>query len=127
MKTNQTGPHDIDQYIAAFPPATQEIFEKIRAAIREAAPGVEEAISYQMPGFRLNGDFLVYIGAYRRHIGLYPAPVGAAELAGRMRPYESGKTTLRFPLTQPIPYDLIRDIVALRVREQAERAAQKKG
>jgi uncharacterized protein YdhG (YjbR/CyaY superfamily) len=127
MSTNKLAPATVDAYIAAFPPPTQEIFEKIRAAIREAAPGVEEVISYQMPGFRLHGDFLVYIGAYRRHIGLYPAPVGNPELAGRMRPYESGKATLRFPLTQPIPYDLIRDIVALRVSEQAERAAQRKG
>jgi uncharacterized protein YdhG (YjbR/CyaY superfamily) len=122
MTAERPGPKTIDEYIAALPPHVQAIMEQIRATIREAAPGVDEVISYKMPGFRLNGDFLIYIGAYKKHVGLYPAPVGVNELEERLSTYTSGKATLRFPLDRPIPYDLIRDIVALRVNEQVARA-----
>lgn len=61
----------IDEYIATFPKNIQIILEELRQAIRDAAPNAEEAISYQMPAFKLNGN-LVYFGAFKNHIGFYP-------------------------------------------------------
>lgn len=111
----------IDEYIAGFPADIQEILQKIRQTIREAAPDAQETIKYAMPTFTLNGN-LVYFGAYKEHIGFYPPVEGIEELAN----YEVGRGTIRFPLNQPIPYDLITKITKQRVQENAEKAAAKK-
>ena len=119
----------IDEYIAGFPKDIQEILEKIRGTIRKAAPDAEEAISYNMPTFRLNG-YLIYFAAYKEHVAIYPAPRGNEEFKEELASYEGGKGTVRFPLHKPIPFDLIRRIVKFRVKvNQArieERAKKKK-
>jgi uncharacterized protein YdhG (YjbR/CyaY superfamily) len=101
-------PENMDEYIAGFPENMQEILEKIRLTIRKAAPEAVETIKYDMPTFTLKGN-LVYFSAFKNHIGFYPPISGS----------------LRFPLDQPIPYDLIRRIVAVRVKENLEKAEAK--
>jgi uncharacterized protein YdhG (YjbR/CyaY superfamily) len=125
MRTNPTAPQDIDEYIAGFPPEVQEILEKIRLIIRKAAPATEETISYKMPTFTLNGTYLIYFAAYKKHVSLYPAPIGHAEFQEELSAYESGKGTARFPLDKPIPFDLISKIVKFRVKENLARAEAK--
>lgn len=97
---------------------------EIRTTIRNAAPEAEERISYQIPTFRLKGT-LVSFAAFKRHIGLYPAPEGAARFNKRLAPYRAGKASVRFPLDKPIPFDLITEIVKLRVRDNLRRAEAK--
>jgi uncharacterized protein YdhG (YjbR/CyaY superfamily) len=75
MKTKQTAPQNIDDYIAGFPNDVQDILEKIRITIRKAAPAAKEAIKYQIPTFTMKGN-LVHFAAYKNHIGFYPAPLG---------------------------------------------------
>jgi len=124
MKTNQTAPKTIDEYIAAFPNDVQDILEKIRMTIRKAAPEAEETISYQMPTFTLKGHYLVYFAAFKKHIGFYPAPIGNAEFEQELSVYGAGKGTVKFPLDQPIPFDLISKIVKFRAKENLERTAK---
>ncbi len=126
MRTNQTAPKNIDEYIAAFSNDVQEILEKIRMTIREAAPDAEETMSYQMPTFTLQGKYLVYFAAYKKHVGLYPAPIGNEEFEEELSVYATGKGTLRFPFDKPIPFDLISKIVKFRVKEYLERAEAKR-
>lgn len=121
MRTNQTPPGSIDEYIAGFPNDVQEILEKIRMTIRKAAPDAEETIRYQMPTFTLKGN-LVHFAAYKRHIGLYPAPRGIEKLKKELSVYEGGKGSVRLPLDEPIPLDLISKIVKVRAKENMERA-----
>jgi len=125
MKTKQTAPKNIDEYIAAFPNDVQEILEKIRMTIKKAAPTAEETISYEMPTFNLKGQYLIYFAAYKKHIGLYPVPTGDAEFNEEISIYQTGKGTLQFPLDKPIPYKLISKIVKLKVKENLARAAAK--
>ena len=114
----------IDEYIGAFPKDIQFILEKIRKTIRRAAPEAFEAISYQMPTFKLNGN-LVHFAAYKNHIGFYPVPSGIEAFKGELAPYIAGKGTLRFPLDKPIPYHLIEKVVMFRVKEnQAKKIIQ---
>ena len=115
----------IDAYIAGFPIEVQVTLEKIRATIRDAAPGAEEAISYQIPTFKLKGN-LVHFAAYKNHIGFYPTSSGIENFKRELSAYESSKGAIRFPIDQPIPYDLIHKIVEFRVKENLERAAAKK-
>ena len=95
---------------------------QIRAIIREEAPDAIEAISYQMPTFKLTGN-LVHFAAFKHHIGFYPTPSGTEKFQKEISPYQSGKGSIQFPLKQPIPYELIRKIVRFRVAESREQAA----
>ena len=124
MQTDHTRPKTINEYIAGFPQDIQAILEQIRSTIREAAPGAEEAIKYQMPTFTLNGN-LVHFAAFKQHIGLYPTPSGIEQFKEELSHYAGAKGSVRFPLDQPIPFDLIRKIVQFRVQENVERAAAK--
>jgi len=116
MNTNPATPKDIDEYIARFPPHIQEILQKIRMTIHEAAPQAQETISYQMPTFTLKGN-LVHFAAFKNHIGFYPTPTGTEKFQEELSVYKGGKGSIRFPLDRPIPYDLIRRIVEFRVKE----------
>jgi len=115
MKNSQTSVGSIDEYIAAFPAEIQETLQNIRQVIRDAAPEASEAISYQMPTFKLNGN-LVHFAAFKDHIGFFPTPSGV-EAYPELMQYKTGKGTLQFPLDQPIPYELIRRVVKFRVLE----------
>jgi uncharacterized protein YdhG (YjbR/CyaY superfamily) len=125
MKTKQTAPKTIDEYIAGFPKDVQEILEKIRRTIRKAAPDADETISYLMPTFNLNGKYLVYFAGYKKHIGFYGAPRVNPEFDEDLSVYQTGKGTLQFPLDKPIPFDLISKIVKLRVKENLAKAEAK--
>jgi uncharacterized protein YdhG (YjbR/CyaY superfamily) len=116
MKSNSTTTKTIDEYIAGFPPGIQEILEKIRAVIRSEASEAQETINYQMPTFVLNGN-LVHFAAFKNHIGFYPTPSGIEKFQKEVSKYKNAKGSVQFPLDQPIPYDLIREIVKFRVKE----------
>ena len=121
MRTGQTAPKTIDEYIAGFPQEVQEILEKVRRTIRKAAPDAEETIKYQMPTFTLEGN-LVHFAAFKKHIGFYPVPSGIEKFKKELSVYEGGKGSVRFPLDKPIPFGLISRIVKFRVKENLERA-----
>ena len=118
-------PQDIDAYIAGFPEDVQAKLEKLRATIHQAAPGAQEKISYQMPTFFLEGN-LVHFAAYKNHIGFYPTPSGIEQFKDALSVYKSAKGSVQFPLDQPIPYELVGEIVAFRVDENLAKAAAKR-
>ena len=93
--------------------------------IRKAAPDAQEAISYRIPAFTLNGA-LVYFAAFKKHIGFYPPVKGDARLEKAIAAYAGPKGNLQFPLDRPIPYDLIEKIVKLRMRQNLAQAAAKR-
>lgn len=107
----------IDEYIGTFPKEVQIRLEKMRQTIRKAAPQAVEAISYQMPTFKLNGTNLVHFAGYQRHIGFYPVPSGVAAFRKELSPYVQGKGSIQFPLDRPLPYELVKKIVAFRLKE----------
>lgn len=117
-------PADIDEYIASHGPDVQAILQRIRTTIRDAAPDAREVISYRMPAFKQHG-VLVYFAAFKHHIGLYPPVSGDANLEQDLAPYAGPKGNLRFPLDQPMRYDLIERITMFRVDQDAAKAALK--
>lgn len=119
---------NIDEYIANFPEATQKYLHQIRATIHAAAPEAEEKISYQMPAFFWKG-ILVYFAGYKNHIGFYPTGSGIEAFKDDLSGYVTSKGTVRFPLDQPLPLDLIERMVRFRRAEnekKAEARTQKK-
>jgi uncharacterized protein YdhG (YjbR/CyaY superfamily) len=113
---NKKAVHTIDDYIAHYPKNIQEILEGLRQAIRETAPDAKEVISYQMPAFKQNG-ILVWFGAFKNHIGFFPKASAIEAFKNRLAPYQISKGTVRFPLNEPLPFDLIKEIVKFRVKE----------
>jgi len=113
----------IDEYIRTFPPEIQTILEKMRQVIREAAPEATEAISYQMPTFKLKGKNLVHFAAWKTHIGFYPQPSGIEAFQTELAPYERAKGSVQFPLDS-IPFGLVKKIVAYRVDENLSKTRQ---
>ena len=112
----------IDAYIKTFPQNVQEILEKVRQIIRKEAPEAVEAISYGMPTFKLNGKNLVHFAGWKEHIGFYPTPSGIEKFKKELSHYQGAKGSIQFPLNQPIPYDLITQIVKYRIEENINKS-----
>ena len=115
----------IDEYTQTFPKDIQKILEKVRQTIKEAAPDAEEAISYQIPTFKLSGN-LVHFAAFKKHIGFYPAPTGSEAFKKELSVYKAGKGSVQFPIDKPMPLSLIKKIVKYRVKENLEKENSKK-
>jgi len=114
----------VDDYMAGLPDDRRAVMEQLRGTIRVAAPDATEAISYNMPAFRLNGRFLVSYEAFKRHYSLFPwSEPMVEELGDEVKPYAVGKGTLRFPADRPIPLELVTRIIEIRNREVARQGA----
>lgn len=82
-------------------------------------------VSYQLPTYFLKGN-LVHFAAFKSHIGFYPAPSGIEAFQQELAVYKSSKGAVQFPIDEPLPLELVGRIVQFRVRENLEKAAQKK-
>ena len=114
---------NMDEYIAAFPKNVKDILEELRRVIRESAPNSEEAISYGIPTFKLNGN-LVHFAAFKNHIGFYPAPSGIVAFKKELTSYKQAKGSVQFPIDKPIPFSLVKRIVRYRVKENLKKKQQ---
>jgi uncharacterized protein YdhG (YjbR/CyaY superfamily) len=124
MDHHKGGFRSIDAYIAGFPEDIQALLEAVRATIKAAAPDATERISYQMPTFALHGN-LVHFAALKNHIGFYPTSSGIAAFKDELAGYESSKGSVKVPIGQPLPLELISKIVQFRATENRNKAAAK--
>jgi uncharacterized protein YdhG (YjbR/CyaY superfamily) len=116
----------VDDYIASQPEATQATLKRVRSIIRKALPGAEEAISYQIPAYKLRGQAVVYFAGWKQHYSLYPASAPLVKaFKAELTPYELSKGTIRFPLGETVPAKLIERIARFRAKEVAEGAEAK--
>ena len=125
MNRRTAGLSGVDEYIAAFPPRVRAILRKIRATVAAAAPDASEKISYRMPAFAQDG-ILIYFAAFKNHIGVFPPVSGDPGLERSLSRYRGPKGNLKFPIDEPVPYHLIKRIVALRLRQNAGKAAARR-
>ena len=116
----------VDEYIATQPEATRPILARVRGVIRKAIPSAVEAISYQIPAYKLPGGPVIYFAGWKQHYSLYPATSNVvAAFKDDLAPYEVSKGTIRFPLSKPVPAKLIEGIAKVRAKEVAEREKAK--
>jgi uncharacterized protein YdhG (YjbR/CyaY superfamily) len=125
MAATRSKPANIDEYISAFSPEVQVILQQVRRVVRSAAPDAREVISYQMPALKQHG-VLVYFAAFKNHIGFFPPVRGDARLEKEAAPYAGEKGNLRFPLDQPVPFELIKRLTECRVKQDLANAAEKR-
>jgi uncharacterized protein YdhG (YjbR/CyaY superfamily) len=110
----------IDEYIQAFPADVRAILSELRSTIRRSAPQAVEKISYRIPTFYLNGN-LVHFAAFERHIGFYPGRSAIARFQRELKRYKSAKGSVQIPLDEPLPLELIAEIVKFRVGENSRK------
>jgi uncharacterized protein YdhG (YjbR/CyaY superfamily) len=114
----------VDDYVAGFPEATQEVLQELRRRVHAAVRDAEERISYQIPTFAVDGQYVIYIAGWKSHVSVYPVPEGDPELGASLAPYLAGKSTMKLPLNKPIPWDVVDRAIAAQV---AARVAQIRG
>jgi uncharacterized protein YdhG (YjbR/CyaY superfamily) len=121
MEKGRRKPKDVDDYIAGFPPPTQRALQRVRSVIRKALPGSEEAVSYGIGAFRLRGRIVIYFAGFKEHYSIYPSTKRLeAAFKTELAPYEtSGRGTIRFPLSEPVPAKLIASIAKFKAQESA--------
>lgn len=107
----------VGEYISGYPPEVQEILETIRGIIKKLAPEATERMAYGIPTYTLKKNF-AHFGAYPNHIGFYPGSQAIYDFKKELSPYETSKGTVKFPLDQPIPYNLIETIVKHNIKLQ---------
>jgi uncharacterized protein YdhG (YjbR/CyaY superfamily) len=112
----------VDDYIASQPEAVQVALKRVRSIFRKAVPEAEEAISYQIPTYKLDGGPIIYFAGWRQHYSIYPVTGQlASAFQDDLAPYKVSKGTIRFPLSEPVPVKLIERIVKFKAKEAADR------
>ena len=114
-------PQSIDDYLSRLTSDKRAALQKLRRAIRAAAPKAEECISYQIPAFRLDGRVLVWFGAATKHCSFFPGAAPIKEHAAELEKYETSKGTIRFSPERPLPATLVRKLVKTRIAEHSAR------
>ena len=114
-------PRTIDEYLAPLSTEKRAALEKLRRAIKSAAPEAEECISYRIPAFRLGGRLLVGFGAAANHCAFYPGAHPVKAHKEELKAYDTSKGTIRFRADSPLPASLVRKLVKTRIAEYAAR------
>lgn len=124
-ETATTKFNTVSEYISSLPAKSKAVIKELRRTIKQAAPEAEEVISYNMPAFTYQGS-LVYYAAWKDHVSIYPRTAALEKaLKKELAPYASSKGTLKFPLSEPMPFDLITKIVKIRMQENIDKIKRK--
>ncbi|WP_448698677.1 iron chaperone [Mucilaginibacter sp. AW1-3] len=118
-------PANTDAYIASFPADVQTRLQQLRTLVKTVAPDAAEVISYGLPAFKQKSGMLVWYGAHTSHIGLYPRASAIEAFADKLKAYKFAKGSIQFPFNEPLPVDLITEIVKFRVAENMQKAKKK--
>ena len=124
MATSRKAPQNFDDYLERFPKDAQQRLQKMRLAVKKAAPKAKEMISYGIPAFTLNGT-LVWFAAFKNHIGFYPRTSAIAAFKKELSGYKGAKGSVQFPFDKPLPISLIERMVKFRVKENISKGKKK--
>jgi len=115
----------VDEYFAQLDARSHESLSELRRIIKSVATQAEETISYGMPCFRENG-ILVYYAAFKNHISLFPTGSGIKAFQDRLKEFKTSKGTIQFNFGEPLPINLITDIVKFRMEENQMKKSVRK-
>ena len=115
----------INEYLSTLPENAQKAMGEIIATIKAKVLNAEEHISYNMPVFKVNGEYFIHFSAWKNHIGMYPIPAGNEAFQKQIEPYRSAKSSLNFPLDKPMPIKLIEKVIKFRIAENLKDAKAK--
>lgn len=110
----------VQDYLDGFDGEVRNRLGRVRAIVAEEAPDAVEGLSYGLLGWKLRRKPLIYTGGFAKHVGLYATPQGHEAFESELSAYKQGKGSVQLPLDLPLPEDLIRRIVAFRVRSLSD-------
>ncbi len=123
-------PTTVEQYMVTLSDEVATVVRELRAIIGTVIQDAEDCISYAIPAIKVNGKILLYYSGWKNHVSMYPIPPGTAAFEHRIAPYVAGKGTLKFPLSQPLPHELVAEVAATHLTRlraaEAERLSRKK-
>jgi uncharacterized protein YdhG (YjbR/CyaY superfamily) len=120
MRSANTKPKTIDEYLTNVSVEQRGVLEKLRRTIHAAAPGAEEYIGYGLAGFKFNGRPLVYFGAWENHCALYAAsPAVQKKFQKELKGFEASKGTIKFTPTKPLPVAFVKKLIKARIAVNA--------
>lgn len=118
-------PNTVEEYMAGLPEEQRAALERLRETIKAAAPEAVETISYKMPAYKTHGRFLVSFAAYKNHFSMYPASDEVKRALGeKLTPFLASKATIRFAWDARLPVSLVKQVVKVRLRENAADAGR---
>jgi len=116
----------VDEYIGAQPQAVQRVLKQVRSVVRKSLPGAEEVISYNIPAYKLHGERVLFFAGFKQHYSIYPATKRLIEaFKDEPGPHAFKSSTIRFPLTEPVPVKFIERVAKFRAKEAADRIKAK--
>jgi uncharacterized protein YdhG (YjbR/CyaY superfamily) len=127
MNAKPGKPASVDEYLLRFPSPAKRTLTRVRSAIRKALPKADEVISYSIPAYRVDGRVAIYFAGWKEHYSIYPATAPLVKaFKSELAPYEvNNKGTIRFPLDEPVPSELIARIAKYLAQEVRARAMLK--
>ncbi len=118
---------DVEEYLAGVPEPARGTLNRVRAAVRAAAPEASEYISYRIPTFRYRGRPLLAFAAFSKHCSLFPMSMSVIKTFEKdLKSFDSSKGTIRFPADKSLPAALVKKIVKARLAQVAENEARQK-
>jgi len=118
---NSDAPKTVQEYLARVPEPARSTLNKIRTAIRSAAPAeAAETISYRMPALKYKG-LLVWFAAFSNHCSLFPAAAVIKSFKSELKGFATSKGTVQFPMNKPVPIALIKKLVKARFAQNKSR------
>lgn len=114
----------VAEYFSWQAETIQEKLQSIRQTIAAVVPDAKEVISYHMPAFKTS-EVLVYYAAMKKHIGFYPHSEAIVVFKKELAPYKTSRGAIQFPLDQPIPLELIKQITLYRLNEVKKKPRKK--
>jgi uncharacterized protein YdhG (YjbR/CyaY superfamily) len=125
LMNDMSKPTTVEEYISQVQEEVRDGFIELHRIILETAPEARSVMSYGMPAIKLEG-IVVYYATWEKHYAIYPMPSAMKAFAAQTKSYKTSKSTIQFPHGEPIPTELVRDIVAFRMQENKEKAELKK-
>jgi uncharacterized protein YdhG (YjbR/CyaY superfamily) len=114
----------VDEYLSAIPDEARATLEKLRQTIKAAAPKATELISYQIPMYKHHG-MLVGFAAFKNHCSFFVGTKNVETYQDELKPYDTSKGTIRFPVDKPLPAALVKKLVKAHVAENEARSKKK--
>ena len=114
---------EVDEYLDALEEPKRGTLGALRRTILEIVPQAEQVISYRVPAFRVNGRTVAGFAAFKTHLSYLPFSGSVlGQLAGELEGYEMTKSSLHFPVDQPLPKALVQKLIDVRLAEVARRS-----
>ncbi len=110
ISMTKTAYKTVKEYWNTFDGITLEKMQELHTCIQEAIPEATSCISYNMPAIKKE-KIIAYYAGYKNHIGFYPLPQCILHFEEQLKPYKTSKGAVQFSLHQPLPLNLIAEMV----------------